>query len=243
MLTAIDSFCSIVVVIMLYRWVSLHQLLVKPLLFHIANLLFLLGMTPWLDSIARYSIWLHSTQSVIVHHIAPLLWIMALRHSVPINVDSERNRPSWKITTLLVGFALLTWLWMLPAVHPLLMQSAIAYSGMKWLMAMSGIALCLTMLTHHVDSEYWRRLNSWTVTLPLVSLGVLMVTIPDIYQSAHANMHHHHMMMANVPESLQFDSYSDQLLGGMIFLLAASIYWQKDMLSRGFSGHTRSITE
>ena len=240
MLTTIDSFFSIVLVMVLYRWAKQHRLLVKPFLFHAANILFLLGMIPWLDVMARDSIWLHSIQSVMVHHMAPLLWIMSLRHTA---ASSSTQAPGWKITLFLTSFALLTWTWMLPSIHPLLMQSALIYSVMKWLMALSGLALCLTMLNRPSHSQYWQRLNLLTVTLPLMFWGVMMIVIPDMYQSAHSSMHHHHAMMSHVPEWLQLQPSQDQFLGGIIFILAGYFYWRKETSSEGLSGHTRCVSE
>tara|TARA_R110001606_G_scaffold346892_5_gene496079 strand:- start:39499 stop:40188 length:690 start_codon:yes stop_codon:yes gene_type:complete len=228
---------------LLYRWVSSHRLLVKPTLFHSASLIFLLGMMPWFDSIARYSIWIHSTQSVMVHHLAPLLWIIALQHPVDVHTEQRDNKPSWHIIAMFLLFAVLTWGWMLPAIHPLLMQSALAYSLMKWLMALSGLALCFTMLSKTASSHYWRWLNGMMVTFPLVLLGSMMLIFPDLYQSAHSSMHHQHMMMTNVPDWLLLAPYEDQFLGGVIFIVAAYFYWLKEASSNRFSGHARRIPE
>jgi hypothetical protein len=241
MLITLDLVCSIVLVGLFYRWVVTHHLLVKPRVFHVANVIFLMGMLPWFDSLARYSIWLHSSQSVMVHHLAPILWVMALKH--PLGKAQADNKPSVLITLLLSLFALLTWVWMLPSLHSVLMQSAGIYTLMKWLMALSGLALCLTMLTHSTHSQYWRWLNSMTVTLPLVVLGGVMFVIPDIYSNAHNSLHQHHQMMANLPVWLQLDAYNDQLLGGVIFLFAAYVYWLKDNLSDRLSSHAWRVSE
>ncbi len=235
--------CSILLVTLFYRWVVKYHLLVKPLVFHIANMIFLVGMLPWFDQVARYSIWLHSSQSVMVHHLAPILWVLALKHPLGKGTDTAKQNPSGLITLGLSIFAVLTWLWMLPALHPVLMQSAAVYSVMKWLMALSGLALCLTMLTHSAHSNYWRWLNGLTVTMPLVVLGIVMFAVPDIYSSTHDIMHHEHMMMANLPDWLQLDAYNDQRLGGVIFLFSAYIYWLKDNLSDCLSRHAGRVTE
>jgi hypothetical protein len=243
MLATIDFICSIVLVMLLYRWVHSHRLLVKPSLFHFANLIFLLGMMPWFDSIARYSIWLHSMQSVMVHHLAPLLWIIALRHPVDVDANERDNKPSWHITGMFLLFAVFTWGWMLPAIHPLLMQSALVYSFMKWLMAMSGLALCFTMLSRTGSTHYWRWLNGLMVTSPLVLLGSMMLIFPDLYQSVHGTMHHQHMMMTSLPDWLHLAPYEDQFFGGVIFIVTAYFYWIKETSSNRFSGHTRRIPE
>lgn len=229
---------------LLCRWVNSHRLLVKPMLFHFANLIFLLGMMPWFDSIARYSVWLHSTQSVMVHHLAPLLWLIALRRPVDVDTNERDNKPSWHITAMFLLFAVFTWGWMLPAIHTLLMQSALVYSVMKWLMALSGLALCFTMLfrTRSASTHYWRWLNGLMVTSPLVLLGSMMIIFPDLYQSTQGNMHHQHMM-TNVPDWLYLAPYKDQFLGGVIFIVTAYFGRLKEASSNRFSGHARRIPE
>ena len=80
LLTTVDLLCSVIFVITLHQWTVANQLLNRPLLFIIGNVVFLTGMLPWFDALARYSIWLHSAQSVMVHHLGPLFWISGLQH-------------------------------------------------------------------------------------------------------------------------------------------------------------------
>ena len=133
LLTAVDLLCSVIFVITLHQWASTNQLLSRPLFFIVGNVVFLSGMLPWFDALARYSIWLHSAQSVMVHHLAPLLWISALQHQSARPVANTVVESHWPFTLLMGGFAVLTWVWMLPELHSLFMQSALLYSVMLML--------------------------------------------------------------------------------------------------------------
>jgi len=243
LLTTVDLLCSVIFVITLHQWAVANQLLGRPLLFVIGNVVFLSGMLPWFDAVARYSIWLHSAQSVMVHHLAPLLWITALRHQPDRSISNNIAVSHWPFSLLMGGFAVLTWVWMLPSLHPLFMQSALLYSVMKWLMALSGIALCLMMIRQHQHSAYWQNLTLLTVIMPLLIWGVLMFVFPTMYSATHSHAHHHHMMMNNVPDWLQLSSVADQYLGGLIFIMAGLAYWQTGVSGIKLTRHARRFAE
>lgn len=242
-LSLIDLLCSVVVIITLQQWAVKRKLLAKPGLFFTGNLVFLLGMLPWFDELARYSISLHSLQSVLVHHFAPLLWISSLQHFQTANSKKDKTSSHWPTTLLMSLFALLTWVWMLPSFHPLLMQSALVYSGMKWLMALSGLALCLSMLSLHHQTRYWQKLNNITVVMPLLLWGLLMFIFPTMYSATHTDHHHHHMMMSTLPSWLQMSPLQDQFIGGLIFVVSGFLYWQSNALSVTFSRHARRFSK
>ncbi len=242
-LVSADLLCSVIVIITLQQWAVKQNLLAKPGVFLTGNLVFLLGMLPWFDDLARYSISLHSLQSVMVHHFAPLLWIGALRHKQSSITRVHNTLSHWPTTLLMSIFAVLTWVWMLPSFHPLLMQSAILYSGMKWLMALSGLALCLSMLSYHQKTSYWQKLNNATVVMPLLLWGLLMFIFPTMYAAAHTSHHQHHMMMSNLPAWLQLPPIQDQFIGGLIFIVSGFLYWQSNTISVTFTRHTRRFSK
>jgi hypothetical protein len=243
LLTMVDLLCSVIFVITLHQWAVANQLLCRPLLFIIGNVVFLSGMLPWFDALARYSIWLHSAQSVMVHHLAPLLWICALQHQSTRSVTMNVAKSHWPFTILMSGFAVLTWVWMLPSLHPLFMPSALLYSVMKWLMALSGIALCLMMIRPHQQTSYWQNLTLLTVIMPLVVWGLLMLVFPNMYNETHSGSHHHHMMMNNLPDWLQLSAVADQSLGGLIFILAGLAYWQTGSSGIKLTRHARRFAK
>jgi len=243
LLTAVDLLCSVIFVITLHQWASTNQLLSRPLFFIVGNVVFLSGMLPWFDALARYSIWLHSAQSVMVHHLAPLLWISALQHQSARPVANTVVESHWPFTLLMGGFAVLTWVWMLPELHPLFMQSALLYSVMKWLMALSGIALCLMMIQNNQQTSYWQNLTLLTVIMPLVVWGLLMLVFPNMYSETHLGPHHHHMMMNNFPDWLQLSAVADQYLGDLIFIVAGLAYWQAVASGIKLTGHARRFAK
>ncbi|ODN65776.1 cytochrome c oxidase assembly protein [Methylophaga muralis] len=243
LLTTVDLLCSVIFVITLHQWAVANQLLSRPLLFIVGNVVFLSGMLPWFDALARYSIWLHSAQSVMVHHLAPLLWISALQHRSTRPIANSVAVSHWPFTLMMSGFAVLTWVWMLPELHPLFMQSALLYSVMKWLMALSGIALCLMMIRKHQQTSYWQNLTLLTVIMPLVLWGLLMLVFPNMYSETHSGPHHHHMMMNNLPDWLQLSAVADQYLGGLIFILAGLTYWQAGTSGIKLTRHARRFAK
>jgi len=243
LLTTVDLLCSVIFVITLHQWTVANQLINRPLLFIIGNVVFLTGMLPWFDALARYSIWLHSSQSVMVHHLAPLLWISALQHHSARKPSNAVAASHWPLTLLMSGFAVLTWVWMLPELHPLFMQSALLYSVMKWLMALSGIALCLMMIQKHQQTSYWQNLTLLTVIMPLVLWGLLMLVFPNMYSETHSEPHHHHMMMNNLPDWLQLSSVADQYLGGVIFVITGLAFLRVGASGIKLTRHARRFAK
>lgn len=217
------------------------QLIANSILFYGSSICFLLAMMPMFDELARFSIWIHSLQSVIIHHFCPLLWILALKH--PATNYRIINSLTWKPISILLMFALITWIWMLPSLHAPLMHSAVLYMVMKWLMALSGLMLCFLILQNIQNVAYWKLINNMTIIYPLVGLGLAMMLIPNLYSSTHSSQHHQHMMMHNLPTWLRVSGYSDQLIGGLIFLFSALFYIKLEKSTRTISSHTRRFVK
>lgn len=228
MIAVLDMAASVLLVVWLRRLLLQRGLLASPGLFFSASVLFIAGMLPALDNIGRFSLWLHSWQSVLIHHLAPLLWLASLRFS-----GGHRPAPS-ALTVLMLPlvllFSLLTWVWMLPSLHLYLMQDGAAYALMRWLMALSGISLCLLPLWLPALSERWWLTVRLAAVVPLFSWGLMMLLQPALYRQAHDAAAHQQMLQA-VPGWAALPVTADQQLGGMIFLSAAVVYWLADQLA------------
>lgn len=216
-LMLLDLFASCLVVLVLLRLGSRLGLPRGPIL--LGSLVFLLGMLPWGDQLARFSIWLHSLQSVAIHHLAPMLWMLALAAAERSGECRHKEQiPALAIAMLLV-FALLSWIWMLPSLHTPLMHDAGLYMAMRWAMALSGLALLIAAWQARGVSGY--RLGMWinlSMSGPMVAWGVTMLVVPDLYNAAHTTMDHG-MMMSALPDFLKLSMALDQRIGGGLFLL------------------------
>ncbi|SEG17429.1 cytochrome c oxidase assembly protein [Marinobacterium lutimaris] len=222
-LMLLDLLASSLVVLGLLRWSSRLGLARAPML--TGSLVFLLGMLPWGDQLARFSIWLHSLQSVAVHHLAPMLWMLAFTNASGRGDARETGSAPVLAIALLLAFALLSWIWMLPALHTPLMHDAGLYMAMRWAMALSGLTMLVAVWKTRAASQTREaagyRLGAWinlSMSGPMLAWGVMMLAVPELYLQAHTTMDHG-MMMAALPEFLSLPMALDQRLGGIIFLL------------------------
>ncbi|WP_132287397.1 cytochrome c oxidase assembly protein [Marinobacterium mangrovicola] len=224
-LMLLDLFASCLVVAVLLRLSNRGGLARGPML--LGSIVFLLGMLPWGDQLARFSIWLHSLQSVAIHHLAPMLWMLALAGTERSEGErrSTRNRIPASAIVMLLVFALLSWVWMLPSLHTSLMHDAGLYMLMRWAMALSGLAM---LTVFRKPKAVWQgenpagyRFGRWinlSMSGPMLAWGVVMLAAPGLYSEAHMSTDHA-MMMAALPEFLSLPIALDQRLGGVIFLL------------------------
>ncbi len=220
-LMLLDLFASSLVVLGLLRLSCKLGLARAPML--AGSLVFLVGMLPWGDQLARFSIWLHSLQSVAIHHLAPMLWMLAFAAADRSCAQQRATHVPALSSALLLAFALFSWAWMLPSLHRVMMHDAGLYMLMRWAMALSGLALVFVAW----QAKGGRRSRSgfgvgpWinlVMSGPMVAWGVAMLVMPDLYSSIHSPMGHS-MMMAAVPDYLSLPMMLDQRLGGFIFLL------------------------
>lgn len=200
-------------------------------------LVFLVGMSPALDSIARHSIWLHSLQSALIHHVGPLLLVLACV-TLPCHLTDKSplltrylGSPlcAW---TVLLSFAGMSWMWMLPELHLRLMEDADLYRMMKWGMAISGVLLCYVTSSLYLKAgnptRYW--VFSLGVALPQIAIGLFLIASPPLYP-----MPEH--LLAHAPNTLQtwamgLDASTDQIWGGMLLLSSALLFLAVDATRR-----------
>ena len=232
-----DTLAATALVVLLWLLGQRLRLIVSQPLFITAAVMFIAGRSPWLDQMARYSLWLHSWQSVMIHHLAPLVWMASLMPSEPASVRPSFNAPRLQscLPFLLIIFGLLTWLWMLPSFHTLFMDSAVFYALMKWMMALSGISLCLLVVvpstsSYRIDGagcqHFWVSIS---VVAPMLLMGLVMTSSADLFSAYHNTNQHMHMMQS-LPQALAMPAFLDQKLAGIIFIVAAVIYWLGERL-------------
>jgi len=200
----------------------------KPLLLGGAALVFLLGMQPALDAVARQSVWLHCLQSALIHHLAPILLLFAVAREPAAPARFRKGGGGARIGGV-IAFSAMSGVWMLPQLHQRLMDDAVLYALMKWAMAISGLWLCRVMgrCCRSADVPLHQR---WTfnlaVALPQMLVGVLLVFSPPLYPMPGHSMTHMHGA-----ESLS--AQLDQLLGGVLMCLSALLLlWADRVMQR-----------
>ncbi|MGF6127791.1 hypothetical protein QF019_003002 [Pseudomonas frederiksbergensis] len=188
----------------------------QPLLLGGAALVFLLGMQPALDAVARHSVWLHCLQSALIHHLAPILLLFAVAREPA--AQARFRKEGWGVRIgVVVAFSAMSGIWMLPHLHQKLMNDATLYALMKWAMAVSGLWLCRVMGRDCRRADVPMH-KQWTfslaVALPQMLVGVLLVFSPPLYpMSGHSMMHMH--------GADGLSAQLDQVLGGMLMCLSA----------------------
>lgn len=188
-----------------------------PLLSSAAVLVLVIGMLPAFDIAARQSVWLHCLQSALIHHVAPILLLLA-----------AANQPARAVTVwdgrlmrllVVLGFGVMSGIWMLPQLHLRLMNDPDLYVLMKWAMALSGVFLCRFMARdcQHGDILPGRRLSfSLSVAVPQLLVGLALLIVPPLYVMPAHHMAHMDGMMESA-----FSPQLDQSLGGLLLCMSA----------------------
>lgn len=200
----------------------------QPLLLGGPALVFLLGMQPALDGVARHSVWLHCLQSALIHHLAPILLLFAVARE-PIDQASFRAEGWGGRIGVIIVFSAMSGVWMLPQLHQRLMDDATLYVLMKWAMAISGFWLCRVMgrYCRHADIALHQQwMFSLAVALPQILVGVSLVFGPPLYpMPGHSMMHMH--------GAQSMSAQLDQLLGGLLMCLSALLLlWADRVMHR-----------
>lgn len=205
-----------------------------PFILSLTALLFLISMHPLTDSIARHSVWLHCLQSSLIHHFIPF----ALLATLPTNATTYPNQPSATTSHLLifsiVGFNLMSFMWILPALHLRLMQDALLYSAMKWGMALTGILLCQAMQAFNyyknIAGLNYQNFNT-LMLFPQVLIGLALMLLPSLYAMPETLMHHEHIPML-AQWMPQLSEQHDQMVGGLILCMASLLFLFMDLKRR-----------
>jgi hypothetical protein len=190
----------------------------EPILSSAAVLVIVIGMLPAFDIAARHSVWLHCLQSALIHHVAPILMLLASANQPPL-----RDAANWdgRLMRLLVviGFGVMSGIWMLPQLHLRLMEDPDLYVLMKWAMALSGVFLCKLMARDYQSGDILRsrRLSfSLSVAIPQLLVGLaLLISSPLYAMPAHDMAHMNGMMDRAMNPRL------DQSLGGLLLCMSA----------------------
>lgn len=233
--TLSNSFELILIVLFIVFFILKRQKWKQhPFILSLTALLFFISMLPLTDSIVRHSVWLHCLQSSLIHHLIPF----ALLATLPTKVMAYPNQPSTTTSSLIIfsilTFNLMSFMWILPALHLRLMQDALLYSVMKWGMALTGILLCQSMQAFNYYKKIaglnYQNLNM-LMLLPQALIGLALMSLPTLYAMPETLMHQQHMqIVAQVMP--QLSAQQDQILGGLILSIASLLFLFMDIKRR-----------
>jgi len=195
-------------------------------------LAYLIGLQPGLDAAARHSVALHSLQSALIHHVAPLLLLLAgaklawwSRHWLPM---AQRLQASpWCVAAVALSFALMSVLWVLPGLHLRLMADAGFYDAMKWGMALTGVLLCGAMAPGRPRWALGLRL---AVALPQAASGLYLMGVPPRYLMPFCTEAGAGWSGTLLHWAAGLDPRLDQYWGGALLLLSAVAFVAADAL-------------
>lgn len=197
-----------------------------PILASCAVFVFLVGLHPGLDAVARHSVWLHSLQSLMIHHLGPMLLLLAGFNPFRSTPRFNRGLGSTPAMLLVIlSFIGMTLLWLSPGLHLSLMESARLYSVMKWSMALSGLLLCNLVTAPEWNGLRRRTAINIAVALPQSAVGLYLTSVAPLYAMPGCIM--------PPPSWLPLlDPFEDQFLGGALLIVASALFFLPDATGR-----------
>jgi putative membrane protein len=195
-----------------------------------------LSLQTYLDFYAEHEFFVHRTQQLLLHHLAPLLIVLAypasvLRAGVPLAWRLRVLRPlqrswPWRLiravllnpavaTVLFIVFVLI---WLIPAMQTLAMLDWRIYRFMNWTMLISGFAYWSLVLDHRPHPP-----GRMTVGLRVLSPAITMT--PQIVAGAIVTFSRTDLypIFEICGRAFTFNVLSGQLIGGVITWVPAAL--------------------
>lgn len=158
------------------------------------------------DYLAQHVFWVHRLQHLILHHLAPLLIVLATPHEVlgaglperlrervlrplwfsaPVRAVYRTLQQPWIASALFVG---LIYFWLIPDIHLYAMLSVPLYNLMNWGMLVDGLLFWWLIVdprpvaAHGTPGHVTRIAMLWLVMLPQIALGAyIALSTHDLY--------------------------------------------------------------
>jgi putative membrane protein len=208
----------------------------RKLMFWVGMAIIYLSLQTYLDYYAEHEFFVHRTQQLLLHHLAPLLIVMAypasvLRAGLPLAWRLRVLRPlqrswPWRLisgvllnpavaTVLFIVFVLI---WLIPAMQTLAMLDWRIYRFMNWTMLISGFAYWSLVLDHrsHPPGRMMVGLRvlspAITMTPQIVAGAIVTFSRTDLYP-----------IFEICGRAFTFNVLSGQLLGGVITWVPAAL--------------------
>jgi putative membrane protein len=195
-------------------------------------------MQTYVDFLAQHMFWIHRLQHLILHHIGPVLIVLAapgpvLRAGTPAKiVQSLRSVPSWiehpvrlLFRTLqhpLVAPALfvgLIFFWLTPSIHFTAMIDGRRYLLMNWSMLIDGLLFWWLMLTPR-QAQGSASIGYGTRTVILI-----VVAVPQMLLGAYIALHGTTLydIYALCGRAWAISPLTDQQIGGLLTWIPAAM--------------------
>ncbi len=203
--------------------------------FAIGMLLTYLALQSRVDYYAQHMFWIHRLQHLVLHHLAPLLLVLAAPGALfvrglparlqggvarvasnPILNGIYRVLQQPVIAALL--FVGLIYFWLFPTLHYDAMLSAPLYNTMNWSMFVDGLLFWMVMLD---GQPKYRVRPSYGVRVVILWL----IMIPQILLGAYITLHRSDLydVYAVCGRAWNTDPLLDQRIGGLITWIPASM--------------------
>lgn len=207
----------------------------RPVAFLLGLALTYLALQSRWDYYAQHMFWIHRLQHLVLHHLAPLLLVLAAPAPVlarglpaPLRAPLRRWAANPVLNALYRGlqqpavaallFVGLIYFWLVPGWHYEAMLSAPLYTAMNWSMFVDGLLFWMVMLDphprHRLRPAYGVRvLILWLIMIPQIVLGAyITLTNTDLYE-----------VYAVCGRAWATDPLFDQRIGGLIIWIPASM--------------------
>ncbi|MFA9459756.1 cytochrome c oxidase assembly protein [Thiohalorhabdus methylotrophus] len=162
-----------------------------------------------LDYLAQHMFWIHRGQHLVLHHVGPVLMVLALPHEIlgeglPEGRLKQALRRFWRhpITRRIYGavqhpitasllFVGLIYLWLYPPVHFDAMLSVPLYKAMNWSMVVDGLLFWWLAVDPRSPARGGlgfgtRIIMLWVIMLPQIAIGAYISlsngVLFDIYE-------------------------------------------------------------
>ncbi len=192
----------------------------------------------YVDFLAQHMFWIHRLQHLILHHVGPVLIVLAapeevLRAGTPATVAQGLRRIPWVIRrpaqfllrflqhpliapTLFVG---LIYFWLTPAIHFTAMIDVRRYLLMNWSMLADGILFWWLMLRpREVQGSTAIGYGMRLVILTLIALPQILI---GAYIALHGTILYH--VYAICGRAWAISPLTDQQIGGLLTWIPAAM--------------------
>jgi putative membrane protein len=208
----------------------------RKLMFWVGMAIIYLSLHTYLDYYAEHEFFVHRTQQLLLHHLAPLLIVLAyptsvLRAGLPLTWRLRVLRPlqrswPWRLisgvllnpTVATVLFIVFVLVWLIPPMQTLAMLDWRVYRFMNWTMLISGFAYWSLVLDHrpHPPGRMIVGLRvlspAITMTPQIVAGAIVTFSRTDLYP-----------IFEICGRAFTFNVLSGQLIGGVITWVPAAL--------------------
>jgi putative membrane protein len=226
--------------------------------FFIGLVLIYVALQTYVDYLSQHMFWVHRLQHLVLHHLGPLLIVLAVPHEVmayglPASLRKRRLVPLWHSAPVRILYGVvqnpiissvlfvgLIYFWLRPDVHFDAMLSLPLYKLMNWSMAVDGLLFWWLMvdprppLAHRTPRFPVRIVMLWAVMLPQIFIGAHIALSKSVLYNVYSVC----------GRAWPISPLADQALGGLTTWIPAAMMsvigillvlrlWMRDSARRG----------